>query len=166
MVPKSNTVRPTPNRVRETVFNWLMPYLPGAFCLDAFAGSGALGFEALSRGAAYVVLVDDNKKVIIQLRETAQQLQAKEIEIRQEYFPKGFNSKHKFDIVFLDPPFHKNLCVPSVLFLQNNSLLNENALLYLETESDLRIPELYDAWIKLKYKVSGEIAYSLWQLKK
>ena len=87
--------------------------------VTAWKSDFLLGFEALSRGAAYVVLVDDNKKVIAQLRETAQQLQAKQIEIKQEYFPQGFSSKRKFDIVFLDPPFYKNLCVPSVLFLHS-----------------------------------------------
>ena len=166
IVPDSNTVRPTPNRVRETVFNWLMPYLPGAICLDAFAGSGALGFEALSRGAAEVVFVDNNKKVITQLYKTAEQLQAKTVEIKQQIFPQGFINKQKFDLVFLDPPFHQDLLIPSILFLQDNHFFKQKALLYVETNTNSMALELSSEWVKLKTKVSGEVDYSLWQFKK
>lgn len=166
VVPELETVRPTANRIRETVFNWLAPHLFGAYCLDAFAGSGALGFEALSRGAAYVVFLDNNKKVITQLHKTAEQLQADNIEIKQANFPQQLNFKRQFDIVFLDPPFQQDLIIPSVLFLQNNNLLDENAFIYLELEMQLPMLQFDAGWQCIKQKTSGEVTYYLWQFKK
>lgn len=163
-VPKVGAVRPTANRIRETVFNWLTPHLHGAYCLDAFAGSGALGFEALSRGAAHVTFLDNNKKVITQLSKTAKQLQADNVEIQQVNFPQPFTIQQQFDIIFLDPPFQQNLIMPSVLFLQEHNLLSENALLYLEVETALSTLKFADKWQCIKQKTTGEVTYYLWQL--
>src|SRR5436309_1394854 len=86
-IPNVTNLRPTPDRVRETLFNWLAPILPGAYCLDAFSGSGALGFEALSRGAAYVVMIDQSPLVIKLLREELQILKADNAEVYQAILP-------------------------------------------------------------------------------
>ena len=160
-VPKVMAVRPTPDRVRETVFNWLASYVNGAICLDAFSGSGALGFEALSRGAAHVTFVDANKKIIQQLQKTVALLQVNTTKIIQAKFPQQFIEPQKFDIVFLDPPFGKKLISPSVNFLQEYNLLNKDALLYVETEANLGDIKLSESWSLLKHKTTGEVAYSL-----
>src|SRR5689334_13621175 len=105
LVPDVPHLRPTPDRVRETLFNWLAPVLPGAHCLDAFAGSGALGFEALSRGAAQVVMVDESPVVIKHLQAQAVILKTTQAEIYRANVPQQLKKPAKpFDIVFLDPP--------------------------------------------------------------
>ncbi len=163
IVPAVSKVRPTPNRVRETVFNWLAPYVVGAFCLDAFAGSGALGFEALSRGAAAVTFIDIEQKVIAQLRRTAAKLRAAEVTILQAQFPRQFSSKTPFDIVFLDPPFNQHLIAHSVRHLQTQCLLKEHALVYTErTVTAQHHDVLPSDWQQLKHKQAGEVAYGLY----
>src|SRR3989338_6201010 len=110
--PDTPELRPSPDRVRETLFNWLAPVIEGARCLDLFAGSGALGFEALSRGAHCVTFVDTSSEVISHLHTTLQQLSTT-AEILKLNATKPFTCKNKpFDIVFLDPPFHQNLLEP------------------------------------------------------
>lgn len=108
-VPAGAEVRPTPDRVRETLFNWLGQRLDGARCLDLFAGSGALGFEAVSRGAARVVMVERDRTALAALRRTRELLGAAATEIvagdADEYLAR---SGERFDVVFLDPPFGQN----------------------------------------------------------
>ena len=107
--PDSEGLRPTPDRVRETLFNWLGQELDGERCLDLFAGSGALGFEAASRGAAHVVMVEQAPKVLAALQENAKMLRdppGVEI-IRGDALQYLASTKSKFDLIFLDPPFNK-----------------------------------------------------------
>ena len=103
--PDVTGLRPTSDRIRETVFNWLATSLPGASCLDLFAGSGALGFEAASRGATRVVMVDRNRDVVRALRDNRQRLSASMIKIVQQDAENYLSAADgQFDVVFLDPP--------------------------------------------------------------
>lgn len=163
-VPDSAHLRPTPDRVRETVFNWLAPIIAGTYCLDAFAGSGALGFEALSRGATHVVMVDDSLKIIQLLQEEALLLGAKNAEIYRAKVPNQLKQPIKpFDIVFLDPPFSENLMLPTCLYLEEQHLLAANAYIYLESRETLTEKELPSNWQIIKSKRAGQVAYHLAQ---
>ncbi|MEJ2344117.1 MAG: 16S rRNA (guanine(966)-N(2))-methyltransferase RsmD [Gammaproteobacteria bacterium] len=156
-------VRPTPDRVRETVFNWLQPVIAGARCLDLFAGSGALGFEALSRGAAQVVMVDADARVAAQLRDQGGMLQAAGLEVlvaeAQQYLagpaPAGF------DIVFLDPPFGRGLLGPCCRSLEAGGWLTAGARIYLEAERSLQALPLPESWTLIRSKQAGQVGYHL-----
>lgn len=126
-------LRPSGDRIRETLFNWLAPHLPGSRCLDLFAGSGALGFEALSRGAAEVVMVDNNPQTVASLKQNAQALGADEatvLRVEAEDYLRG--TAATFDIVFIDPPFERALWQPTLDRLCNSSWLTAGALIYIE----------------------------------
>ena len=161
-MPVDVNVRPTMDRVRETVFSWLTPYIVGASCLDAFAGSGVFGFEALSRSAANATFVDVREKVVERMRQTAAHLGAEETTILRAEFPWEFYNSRQFDIVFLDPPFKKNLIEPSAHFLQTHHFLKKKALIYIETEAALKNLELPTNWRQLKYKEAGKVSYRLY----
>ena len=157
-------LRPTADSVRETLFNWLNPYLVSAHCLDLFAGSGALGFEAASRGAAQVVMVDSAKAVIQQLKANKTLLQADNVTIYQAVIPKLIPlPEQPFDIVFLDPPFHKTLIEPVCQWLVQHHYLAKQALLYLETETALTPLPIPETWEILKAKRMGQVSYYLIQ---
>ena len=156
-------LRPTPNRVRETLFNWLAPHIQDTHCLDAFAGSGALGFEALSRGAKSVVMIDQSDSVIKTLKENAAHLKTDAIEFHHGEFQKLIHKlKHrKFDIVFLDPPFRQNLIKNSAELLEASNCLADNALIYIEAEATLESLELPNNWEVIHSKKAGEVGYHL-----
>jgi len=156
-------LRPTTDRVKETVFNWLMPYIQDSICLDCFAGSGGLGFEALSRGAAYVSFIELNKAAAKQLQANQHLLKADNISVIQsealEFIKKNMK---KYDVVFLDPPFRKNYIEQTTILLDENSL-SENALIYVEMESEQNYQQFPDSWQLLKEKVAGQVVYRLYQ---
>lgn len=130
-------LRPTPDRVRETLFNWLQPYIEGAQCLDLYAGSGILGFEALSRGAATVVMVDNNAAVVKNLRTQAEKLAANGAEIHCTDTMQWLSScTRRFDIIFLDPPFSRNQWGQIIGQLLNCGGLHAGTLLYVEADQD------------------------------
>ena len=156
-------LRPTADRVKETLFNWLMPYIHDSNCLDCFAGAGSLGFEALSRGAAQVKLIELNKNAAKQLTANKQLLQSNNIEIINTNALDFLKTQPpvKFDVVFIDPPFRQNL-VSQTSELLNNDWLAEDALIYveMETEANQKLP---DNWQLLKEKIAGQVAYRLFQ---
>ncbi len=116
--PPAAALRPTPDRVRETLFNWLGQRLDGLACLDLFAGSGAMGFEALSRGAARVVMVENDRAVAAALRESAKLLEATDAQIvLGEAMAYLRQSSELFDIVFLDPPYASDLALKALEIL-------------------------------------------------
>lgn len=158
-------LRPTPNRIRETLFNWLGTVIEGAVCLDLFAGSGALGFEALSRGAKHVTMIDKSSKVIRTLKENAAILGAENIEfICAEFSPQLKNIfSGKFDIVFLDPPFYQNLVAPSAKWLEQQDCLADNAFIYIEMERTGNRPVVPKDWQGYRSKVAGEVRYVLYR---
>jgi len=138
--PDSEGLRPTPDRVRETLFNWLGQDLSGLSCLDLFAGSGALGFEAASRGAARVVMVDSSPKVLAGLEENARLLDAAgRLEIVRADAVKFASSLRasgsRFDVLFLDPPYKQGWADRLAPLLPN--LLNDDGVLYVEAEHGL-----------------------------
>lgn len=157
-------LRPTPDRVRETIFNWLASFIDGAHCLDAFAGTGAFGFEALSRGAASVVMVDNNPEVVKQLIATRDTLQAHEADIYCARIPNGLRPSPKaFNIVFLDPPYTGNFLFPTCEFLEKEGFLAANAYIYLEAKEVIKDNELPSNWRILKAKQAGSVYYHLAQ---
>lgn len=160
-VPNAEGVKPTSDRTRETLFNWLAPIIQNAHCLDLFAGSGILGFEALSRGASHVTFVDNNPGVIIHLQNTLEQLNTT-AEILHLDATKQFISQNKpFDIVFLDPPFHQNLLEPSCSWLEESGLLTDSAYIYIEVERGLAQLPIPENWHTIREKVVGQVCYYL-----
>jgi 16S rRNA (guanine966-N2)-methyltransferase len=156
-------LRPTTDRVKETVFNWLMPFIQDTNCLDCFAGSGGLGFEALSRGASHVSLIELNKAAAQQLTENKILLQANNISvINSDALNFIRKNSQKFDVVFLDPPFRKNFVEQTALLLNENSLA-DNALIYIEMESEDNNQKLPLNWKLLKEKIAGQVIYRLYQ---
>ncbi|MFQ5548904.1 MAG: 16S rRNA (guanine(966)-N(2))-methyltransferase RsmD [Woeseia sp.] len=156
-------LRPTSERTRETLFNWLSPVIAGARCLDLFAGTGALGIEALSRGAARVVFVDDSAHVVEALRKTLSDLEAANFEVylrdALEYLREA--DAEPFDIVFLDPPYEEDLLSGLCRSLDRNGWLNDNAILYLEQRRDRARPALPEGWVTTHEKIAGKVSYSL-----
>ncbi len=163
-VPEVLHLRPTPNRVRETLFNWLQSVVPGAHCLDAFAGSGALGFEALSRGAAHVVMVDEARQVVSLLQEELKLFKANNAEVYCANVPTQLKKPLKpFDIVFLDPPFSDNKLQACCFYLEEHQFLAKQAYIYLEAPELLTETSLPTDWQLIKKKRAGQVAYHLAQ---
>jgi 16S rRNA (guanine966-N2)-methyltransferase len=156
-------LRPTPDRVRETLFNWLMPYLPGARCLDLFTGSGALAFEALSRGAAQVVMVDNNARVIAQLRENLSLLENPDAQLIQADGIKWLkqDATFTFNIVFLDPPYADKVLPECLSLLEEGNWLTSEAWIYIELPSKEELPALPDNWQWHRNKQAGQVGYHL-----
>ncbi len=158
-------LRPTPDRVRETLFNWLQPVLPGSHCLDLFAGTGALGFEALSRGAANVTLVEQSSPVAAQLRANAARLAATGAQVL-ECDALSFLRQppaRPFDIVFLDPPFHQGLVARTLEALSRPGVLAPVAFVYVESGADEPEPVVPPAWSLHRDKRAGHVAYRLFR---
>ncbi|KPJ68062.1 MAG: hypothetical protein AMJ43_01255 [Coxiella sp. DG_40] len=156
-------IRPTPNRIRETLFNWLAPHIEGAICLDLFAGSGVLGFEALSRGARHVAMVDESLEVIKSLKKNAAILKTEDIDFFCVKFSPNLKNffTHKFNIVFLDPPFHENLIEPCSQWLEQHNCLTTDAFIYIEAESSLKSLPVPINWKIHRNKIAGQVRYSL-----
>jgi len=155
-------LRPASDRIRETQFNWLQAEIIGAKCLDLFAGSGALGLEALSRNADSVVFVDSSKNAIDSIRENLSKLHSEQAQLfcQQAKLYVTSSQPLKFDIIFLDPPFDSNLLNPSITALQQGSCLRKGSLIYLEHEKNSHI-NLPKNWVLLKSKKSGNVKYGL-----
>lgn len=148
-------LRPTPDRVRETLFNWLQQEIVGAHCLDLFSGTGAIAFEALSRDASAVVMVESDPKIVEKLRNHADLLKCENHVI---YLADAINwlqqQEKSFDIIFLDPPFKQGLIEKCCEIICEQSLLNTNGLVYIESEKDLALP---DGWRIKKQKAAGQV---------
>jgi 16S rRNA (guanine966-N2)-methyltransferase len=158
-------LRPTPNRVRETLFNWLQMDIPGSRCLDLYAGSGALGFEAASRGAKSVVLVESDPNACRALHENAVKLNASQIKIVQtdifRFLAEG--NPAPFEIVFIDPPFGHNLAPQTCQWLEDKDWLSQHAKIYVEAERGNKLVEgIPMNWQLLKYKNAGDVCYRLY----
>lgn len=158
-------LRPTTDRIRETVFNWLQPYLYQRHCLDCFAGSGILGYEALSRGAADVLFIERNRKTVASLRDNIRLLDTDRAEVLQADtldWLASVNAGRYFDLVFLDPPFHSGLLAKTCAVLDSSACLADNAVIYIE-HADKETVELPDNWICFKQKASGQVSYQLFE---
>lgn len=161
--PDVTGLRPTPDRVRETLFNWLMPVLPGARCLDLFSGSGALGFEAASRSAAAVVMVEREARAVTALRAHSALLAASQVQvIAADALTYLAGAAQAYDIVLLDPPFDQ----PALLGeccqrLEARGWLAPQARIYLETRGAHGVPVLPANWELIRSKKAGQVAYHL-----
>jgi 16S rRNA (guanine966-N2)-methyltransferase len=157
-------LRPTTDRVKETVFNWLMPYISQSHCLDCFTGAGSLGFEAVSRGAKQVTLIELNNVAVKQLQTNKARLKAGNVDIFQCDTVNYLQEKPKqtYDIVFVDPPFRKNLVTKTAQLL-SQGWLAEQALVYVEMEAEA-VTILPNNWQLVKEKVAGQVAYRLYQI--
>ena len=159
--PDVEGLRPTGDRIRETVFNWLQADIAGARCLDLFAGSGALGFEAASRKAAEVVMVEKDNGVFHCLMQSKKQLNAENITLKHMDGLTLLGAVEKpFDVVFLDPPFQSGLLESSVKLLLQSSCLHAHSRIYVETDSQYAFSPP-DQWVLLKEKKTGNVRYYL-----
>ena len=155
-------LRPTSERIRETLFNWLASTIEGSKCLDLFAGTGALGLEALSRGAAGVVFVENSARAAAALQETANTLDASGARIlRQDALSFLQGEPQPFDIVFLDPPFATDLLGDLCRLLDEGGWLADGARVYLEQDRARPWPELPDKWTIINDKTAGQVRYAL-----
>ena len=159
-------VRPTHDRIRETLFNWLNLYIEDSFCLDLFSGSGALGFEACSRGARDVLMCDSNNKTIQMLKHNKQTLNDTASIIRFYDFHEDsppLTSK-PFDIVFLDPPYSQGLLLSSIRWLIRTNSINDNSLIYFEASCDENLDSIFSLLLPVKHKHTSSIQFGLLQL--
>ncbi|WP_341219805.1 16S rRNA (guanine(966)-N(2))-methyltransferase RsmD [uncultured Pseudoalteromonas sp.] len=159
-------LRPTTDRIKETVFNWLMQDTRDANVLDCFAGSGGLGFEALSRFASTALFIELDPSAAKQLAQNIATLKLQNAQVRHTNslsFLEQKNSNTPFDLVFVDPPFRKNLAQASCNLLEINNWLSEEALIYLEVESDLNTFKPPSNWLLIKEKKAGQVFCRLYQ---
>ncbi|WP_372864440.1 16S rRNA (guanine(966)-N(2))-methyltransferase RsmD [Spongiibacter sp.] len=155
-------LRPSGDRVRETLFNWLAPLVPGAHCLDLFAGSGALGLEALSRGAARCDFVDNDSASAMQIRMHLATLNCRDGEVHSRSADSFLQARDAdWHIVFLDPPFNKGLLQPALDQLAGR--LSDGARVYVETARGeaFLVPA---GWLELKHKTAGQVEYRLYEV--
>jgi 16S rRNA (guanine966-N2)-methyltransferase len=164
--PAHTAIRPTPDRVRETLFNWIGGAVAGARCLDLFAGSGALGLEALSRGAAAVQFIEQDAAAARELARLLEEWGAAETGVRRvdalrflDGTPAGTGAP--FDIVFLDPPFDSNLAAAAAERLERGGWLAARALIYVECAARMGLPPVPAGWALKKAGRAGEVGYHL-----
>lgn len=157
-------LRPTSDRVRETVFNWLNMYIPGAHVLDCFSGTGALSLEALSRGAASAVMLEKAGPAAQTLRANLATLKSDKGQVFNidslQWLQQA--ARKSFDVVFLDPPFRMDLLPNTCELLERNGYLNENSLIYVEAEKELPPFPVPCSWQPLKSKTAGQVCFTLW----
>ncbi len=160
--PDIPDIRPSPQRVRETLFNWLTPKIEGATCLDLFAGSGALSFEAVSRGATSAILIECNMEICAQIKIEAQRFGTKKINAvcaRSEQYIK--QTKQSYDIIFVDPPFYRKLVETTIMQLSaSDCVLPKKTLVYVEHEAEKSL-ELPPNWQWWRQSRAGEVGYGL-----
>ena len=162
-------LRPTTDRIRETVFNWLQPYIQQSCCLDLFAGSGVLGFEAVSRGASEVSFIEKNVKTVNKLKENISMLDVKCIDVQHQdalswLLSAGTDAhlSHHYNLVFLDPPFYTDLLLKCSALLESSGCLSDDAIIYVEHEVDADVV-LPESWSCLKEKRAGQVSYKLFE---
>lgn len=156
-------LRPTPDRIRETLFNWLAPYLAGSRCLDLYCGSGALGFECLSRGAASVTMVDQAPAVAQSIKRNCAMLASEQVQfVRADVLSwlreAKFAAPH--DIVFVDPPYRQALLEPTLMALQHSHTVREGSWIYTEAPRQTAIPAPKQ-WVLHRDKQAGNNRYCL-----
>jgi len=161
VLPSPADIRPTPDRVRETLFNWLTPVIDGMRCLDLFAGSGALGLEALSRGASEAWFIDKSEAATARLTDTLRGLECQSAKVVTADALRFLRQQNgRFDMVFLDPPFDAidlvNLCT-----LLEANWLAPGAHIYLEVSRENELPLMPETWSTLREKTAGQVRFAL-----
>lgn len=179
--PVIEGLRPTTDRVRETVFNWVSSEIHGARVLDVFSGSGALGLEALSRGAIKLTAIEKNKQAALTLSSNAElllqnnehKLEAKVVQADALTYLESFKSDESsalpntdvYDLIFLDPPFRKGLLEKVIVLLDGHPMVQEGALIYIEREKEMLNLALPENWSLLKGKSAGQLVYQLFRVR-
>ncbi len=166
-IPRVEGLRPTPDRVRETLFNWLSVWVPGAHCGDLFCGSGALGLEALSRGAASCLFVDNSRVVTQQMQANLATLKSTAGTVLTTNAAELVKTppSRPLDILFLDPPFRKAWLEKLIPFL-DDQWLAARSWVYIEMEKEADLPELPPHWSLKKEKMAGQLCYRLFEIDK
>ena len=163
--PPGIDIRPTPDRVRETLFNWLQQRTPDARVLDLFAGSGALGLEALSRGAARVTFVEKDRRAAAAIETLMQEWQESAASVvcadALGWLAQTASDAGPFDIVFLDPPYDSALLSAAATALVKSGKLAPGARVYLESRARAAMPSLPEGWQSLRDGRAGEVGYHL-----
>jgi len=156
-------LRPTSERIRETLFNWLNPDIEYARCLDLFAGTGSLGYEALSRGASTVTFVEKSKLASKFLQDAAKLLEAENLNIINQDAQVYLKSKtdQKYNLVFLDPPFGDNLLSDVIASLHYGNWLSIGAKIYVELDINQDFPSLPEGWVVTHKKNIGKVCFAL-----
>lgn len=157
-------LRPTTNIARETLFNWLAPVIQNAQCLDCFTGSGALGLEALSRGAASVTFLEQDRAVSAQLKNNLRVLQTQQalvITVDSLYWLA--QTGNAFDVVFIDPPFIPGMITATVAILEQHQRLADDAWIYIETATKEPTPAVPTSWQLYRKKFTVQVAYRLYR---
>jgi len=162
-VPDIDGLRPTSERVRETLFNWLMPSIHKSVCLDLFAGSGSLGFEALSRGAKHCTFVEKSKLAFCQIKTTRTSLNALNSEVHNcdaiDFLSSVHN--HNFNLVFLDPPFSDDYLISSIESIHEYQLVSRGGYIYIEFNKNNDLFDLPDNWSVIRKKIYGNVCFNL-----
>ena len=162
-VPDIDGLRPTSERVRETLFNWLMPSIHKSVCLDLFAGSGSLGFEALSRGAKHCTFVEKSKLAFSQIKTTRTSLNAVNSEVHNcdaiDFLSSVHN--HNFNLVFLDPPFSDDYLISSIESIHEYQLVSSGGYIYIEFNKNNDLFDLPDNWSVIRKKIYGNVCFIL-----
>ena len=162
-VPDIDGLRPTSERVRETLFNWLMPSIHKSICLDLFAGSGSLGFEALSRGAKHCTFVEKSKLAFCQIKTTRTSLNALNSELHNcdaiDFLSSVHN--HNFNLVFLDPPFSDDYLISSIESIHEYQLVSRGGYIYIEFNKNNDLFNLPDNWSVIRKKIYGNVCFIL-----
>ena len=162
-VPDIDGLRPTSERVRETLFNWLMPSIHKSVCLDLFAGSGSLGFEALSRGARHCTFVEKSKLAFRQIKTTRTILNAINSEAHNcdaiDFLSSVHN--HNFNLVFLDPPFSDDYLISSIESIHEYQLVSRGGYIYIEFNKNNDLFDLPDNWSVIRKKIYGNVCFIL-----
>lgn len=165
--PDVQGLRPTADRIRETLFNWIREQIPGENCLDMFAGSGAMGFEALSRGAAEVVFIEQDPNASRSIAANIQLLEISKAKLVSDnalyWLTQQIELKEHFGMVFLDPPFKENLIYIACEQLQCSGTLKKNCKIYVESADELLEGEMPPSWTQLKNKKAGSVRYYLYE---
>lgn len=164
--PDVGGVRPSPARIRETLFNWLNYHVAGSDCLDLFAGSGALGLEALSRGAIQTTLVDHTPALAKALRDNLRLLKSDKGAVICQDVEQFLSHRQQppFDIVFMDPPFRQGWLDKLFPLLASEQWLKPGGWIYVEHESELRTPPTPQNWELHRQKIAGQVSYSLYRV--
>lgn len=166
--PSLEGLRPTADRIRETLFNWLQDSIQSETCLDLFAGSGALGFEALSRGASHVDFIEQSSSAANSIRDNIERLDAKNGNVycsdAFEWLDTCAQRSKQYGLVFLDPPFKGEALTRAIVKLESTDLLRDGGLVYIEKEKQSNDNKLPDNWVELKSKKAGTVQFGLYKV--
>ena len=159
-----DSLRPTTDRIRETLFNWLQQKIAGARCLDLYSGSGALAFEAVSRSAASVIAIEASAKAVSAIRDNCRLLECTAIDAVAGdglHWLKANAGKQVFDVIFLDPPYRQDLLPESIRLLESGGFPAPGCVIYMESDYPLENLPLPQAWRLLRSKKAGQVYYGV-----